>query len=648
VQPPVAATAPVLSADGYVSLFNGKDLSGWTTDPSRRGQWQVQNGILSGGPAGPGSYLYSERDNYKNFRLRVEARLKDKESSELWIATQIPPSDSPDRIPTVGLRVDLQEETGKPRTGSIWSITPKPGGGRNVNGYSRKEPTVQPGRWFTLEVVAEGKHVSVLIDSEVATTWSKKDQYVSGRIAIKQNLGKPSIEFRKIEIKELAAAPVAGGPKTGAPPMDKDALIAPFEEPDAKSGQQKWANRLGKTVDWTNTIQMHFQLIPPGQFMMGKGQSGHDGPAHAVRITRPFYIGTYEVTRGQFATFVAANHQFKTQAERSKGGFHLEDMEKRLKWDGKHQYTWKKPGFSQDNSHPVVDVTWDDAREFCNWLSRKEGKTYRLPTEAEWEYAARAGTTAGHYGGAGAEDLTQIANYPDASTKSKFPKWRPLDTSDGFPYTSPVGQFRPNNFGLYDTLGNVLEWCSDWSSEDYYTTSPLNDPPGPAAGRTRAGRGGSFASLSDVSGRWNFNQDHHVPDLGFRVVCEIPITPKTAEPAPATAPPAASVAPVPADTRRVWLGKTKFENIAAGKWEETFPNDPPGHELHFFDEVTRTPKYVELIDRVRAKDGVRIRLEDNQALILWPGRNKDFTRLKRGHWIATTERPAPAAAPTKR
>jgi formylglycine-generating enzyme required for sulfatase activity len=430
--------------------------------------------------------------------------------------------------------------------------------------------------------------------------------------------------------------------------MDKDALIAPFEEPDAKSGQQKWANLLGKTVGWTNTIQMQFQLIPLGQFTMGKGQSGHDGPAHAVRITRPFYIGTYEVTRGQFATFVAANHQFKTQAERSKGGFHLEDMEKRLKWDGKHQYTWKKPGFSQDNSHPVVDVTWDDAREFCNWLSRKEGKTYRLPTEAEWEYAARAGTTAGHYGGAGAEDLTQIANYPDASTKSKFLKWRPLDTSDGFLYTSPVGQFRPNNFGLYDTLGNVLEWCSDWSSEDYYTTSPLNDPPGPAAGRTRAGRGGSFASLSDVSGRWNFNQDHHVPDLGFRVVCEIPITPKTAEPAPATAPPAASVAPVPADTRRVWLGKTKFENIAAGKWEETFPNDPPGHELHFFDEVTRTPKYVELIDRVRAKDGVRIRLEDNQALILWPGRNKDFTRLKRGHWIATTERPAPAAAPTKR
>jgi formylglycine-generating enzyme required for sulfatase activity/serine/threonine protein kinase len=633
------------SADGYMPLFNGKDLSGWSADPNQQGAWHVEKGLLvGGGPAGA-SLLYSDRTDYQNFRLRIEARLKDNEYSGLWVRTQMPPPIAANKTPTTGYKVELREPADRrlPRTGSIWASGRREDGGSSYSGFARNDPMVQPGQWFTLEVVAEGKRVYVLVNGQQAseTNWFKKDQYSSGRIALQQHVGKPSIEFRKIEIKELAAAPVAGGSKTAALPMDKDALIAPFEETDAKSAQQKWANRLGKTVGWTNTIQMQFQLIPPGQFMMGKGQSGHDGPAHTVRITRPFYIGTYEVTRGQFATFVAANHQFKSQAERSKGGFHLDDIEKRTKWDGKHQYTWKKPGFLQDNSHPVVDVTWDDAREFCNWLSRKEGKTYRLPTEAEWEYAARAGTTAGHYGGDRAEDLTQIANYPDASTKSKFPKWRSLDTSDGFLYTSPVGQFRPNNFGLYDTLGNVLEWCSDWSSDDYYTTSPLNDPPGPAAGRTRAGRGGSFVSLSDVSGRWSFNQDHHVPDLGFRVVCEIPTAPAITEPS------SAAVSPPAADNRHAWLGAdSRFDNFAAGKWRETFPKQP-GHAIYFFDEVTRTPDSIELIDRTRikSKGGVSVRLTDNQALMRWGGPGVSFNPLQPGEWQTEAEATAASAPP---
>jgi serine/threonine protein kinase/formylglycine-generating enzyme required for sulfatase activity len=749
------AEVPVVSADGYLSLFNGKSLSGWSADPSQQGAWHLENGLLvGGGPAGA-SFLYSDRADYKNFRLRIEARLKGDAYSGLWVRTEVPPGNAVSRTPTSGYKVELREPADRrtSRTGTIRAATKGPEGGPSYSGFAPNEPMVEPGRWFTLEVVAEGKRVWVLVNGEraAATNWFKRDQYSSGRIALQQHVGKPSIEIRKIEIKELAdssASPVAGGPKTGAPPMDKDALIAPFEEPDAKAGQQKWANRLGKTVNWTNTIQMQFQLIPPGQFTMGKGESGRDGPAHTVRIMRPFYFGTYEVTRGQFAKFVAGDSQFKTRAERDKGGHRLENIDKRTKWDGKHQYTWKKPGFPQENSHPVVDVTWDDAREFCEWLSRTEGKTYRLPTEAEWEYAARAGTTAGHYGGDRAQDLTQIANYPDASTKSRFPEWHPLETSDGFIFTSPVGQFRPNNFGLYDTLGNVLEWCADWNDNDYYRTSPQDDPPGPSAGRHRIARGGSFASLSDVSGRWTMTQNHHVPDLGFRVVCEIPKAPEPVEPASAggtpaasdsrhvwighsrfdnvavgkwretfphdpghaiysfdevarkpdyveiidktrlktkggvsvrleekqalmrwggpdkqfnllqsgqwvmaeppaaeAAPPAASVAPAPADTRRVWLGKTQFENIAPGQWRETFPHDPPGHNPISYAEVARTPEYVELIDRVRSKEGVRIRLEDNQALILWPGRNKDFTRFKRGHWIASTEPPATAASP---
>jgi formylglycine-generating enzyme required for sulfatase activity len=170
----------------------------------------------------------------------------------------------------------------------------------------------------------------------------------------------------------------------------------------------------------------------------------------------------------------------------------------------------------------VVQIAWVDATAFCDWLSRKEGKVYRLPSEAEWEYACRAGTLTRHYNGNDLEDVTQLGNIADAAAKAVFPHWKDaVKTSDGYVYTSPVGHFRPNNFGLYDTIGNAGEWCSDRYAADYYEHSPTDDPTGPTTGEARVGRGGGFTHVAGSRYRYWGTDAFRRPDTGFRVVCEI-------------------------------------------------------------------------------------------------------------------------------
>ena len=142
----------------------------------------------------------------------------------------------------------------------------------------------------------------------------------------------------------------------------------------------------------------------------------------------------------------------------------------------------------------MVNVSWNDAVAFCEWLSKKEGKSYRLPTEAEWEYACRAGTTTRYYSGDDAKTLAKVGNVHDAVAKAKFPDgtFMPIKASDGYVFTAPVGKFNPNAFGLYDMHGNAWQWCADWYGEEYYAASPADDPTGPGSGDCRVLRGGSF------------------------------------------------------------------------------------------------------------------------------------------------------------
>lgn len=238
-----------------------------------------------------------------------------------------------------------------------------------------------------------------------------------------------------------------------------------------------------------NSLDMELVLIPPGKFKMGQEEiiaPVYATPVHDVEITKSFYMGKHEVTRGQFRKFVERAKY--TEAE--KNGGHGVNATTGADEEGM-QYNWKNPGFEQTDDHPVVMVSWDDAQKFCAWLSAQERKKYRLPTEAEWEYCCRAGTTTLYGYGNDPDGLALVGNVADASLRKKFPAWvSGIEIDDGYVFTAPVGKFKANRFGLHDMQGNVYEWCQDWY--DTYTAGPQTDPQGPQSGSNRVFRGGSF------------------------------------------------------------------------------------------------------------------------------------------------------------
>jgi formylglycine-generating enzyme required for sulfatase activity/predicted Ser/Thr protein kinase len=272
-----------------------------------------------------------------------------------------------------------------------------------------------------------------------------------------------------------------------------------------------------------NSIGMKLVLVPAGEFLMGATASElvdiNEKPQHPVTISRPFYMGMYEVTVGQFRQFL-------------KGGTYKTDAERRPDVKG----TWQNPGYEQSDEHPVVYVSWNDAAAFCEWLSTKEGQTYRLPTEAEWEYACHAGKASRYADGDRPEALEGMANVLDATYLLKYPLPKRDDAAaweDGYAGVAPVGQYRPNAFGLYDLHGNVWEWCADWFDPYYYKVSPSRDPKGPVRpivdnGQVkllRVFRGGAWDTAPrDMrcavrNCHWtDFASDF----VGFRVVCEVP------------------------------------------------------------------------------------------------------------------------------
>ncbi len=244
----------------------------------------------------------------------------------------------------------------------------------------------------------------------------------------------------------------------------------------------------------TNSIGMKLALIPAGKFVMGSPKDekdrSDDEAQHEVEITKTFYLGVYTVTVGQFRQFVK-DAGYETEAEKDgQGGSGYNAETKDFVFE-KPKFNWQNVGWEQTDNHPVVNVTWNDALAFCEWLSKKESKKYRLPTEAEWEYSCRAGTKTRFYSGDDVEALKGVANILDASFKQKYPQasWA-VAWDDGYPFTAPVGKFRPNAFGLFDMHGNVWQWCASWYGA--YPKGKVVDPQGPKEGKRRVLRGGSF------------------------------------------------------------------------------------------------------------------------------------------------------------
>ena len=206
---------------------------------------------------------------------------------------------------------------------------------------------------------------------------------------------------------------------------------------------------------------------------------------HKVELTNGFYLGMHEVTVGQFRQFVrAANYQRDGERD-GKGGWGVSESGS-IEMNGKH--TWKSPGFKQSDDHPVVLVSWNDAKALSRWLSDKERKEYQLPTEAQWEYACRAGTKTAYTFGNDPQQLPALANVGDRPTAKP---------EDGYHHTAPVGQFKPNAFGLYDMHGNVWEWCEDRYVPNSYRPEKQTDPTGPTSGKARVQRGGGWSSAAN-------------------------------------------------------------------------------------------------------------------------------------------------------
>ena len=256
-------------------------------------------------------------------------------------------------------------------------------------------------------------------------------------------------------------------------------------------------------------------LLPAGVFQMGSDESDKNAeadekPSRPVTISKAFYLGETEVTRAQFTAFVEDEDYQAT-------GCHTWDGTKWVEQPGK---SWRDPGYAQKNdNHPVVCVSFEDAQAYARWLSHKTSRHYRLPTEAEWEYAARAGTTTIRYWKDN-DNPCLYANFADMTAKPHLGGWKVElqhihDCQDGHVYTAPVRSFDPNDFKLYDMLGNVWEWVCSPTVEPY-------DGSDKACASVR--RGGSwFNPLKYVR---SANRDHYEPThrhdaVGFRVVREI-------------------------------------------------------------------------------------------------------------------------------
>ncbi|MGD0090633.1 MAG: bifunctional serine/threonine-protein kinase/formylglycine-generating enzyme family protein [Planctomycetota bacterium] len=279
-------------------------------------------------------------------------------------------------------------------------------------------------------------------------------------------------------------------------PISKSETGASNETPKSDTGKASVEPVLAKaealpkemSLDLGGGVKMEMVLVPAGEFMMGSDDGeACEKPVHKVKISKPFYMGKFPVTVAQFRAFAKAM-KFQTEAEKSGEGKTVRDG----KWQVVRGVNWQDPGFKQEENHPVVVVSWNDTQGFCEWATKLAGRTFRLPTEAEWEYAARGPKGLKYPWGDWWNG--KLANHADLSLyNTGYTGGGNSGDNDGYAYTSPVGIYQNASWcGAFDMSGNVWQWCADFGNDKYYGESPVVDPQGPANGSERVRRGGSW------------------------------------------------------------------------------------------------------------------------------------------------------------
>jgi sulfatase modifying factor 1 len=244
---------------------------------------------------------------------------------------------------------------------------------------------------------------------------------------------------------------------------------------------------------WECAVCPEMVVAPAGAFTIGSpedepGRGKDEGPQRKITIGAPLAVGRFEVTRGEYEAFLSATGH-------PVSGNCVTDRARHGTWAPDSATTLRYPGFSQTNDHPVVCVTWDDAQAYIAWLNGQTSGGYRLPTEAEWEYLARAGSTAAYPWGPSPDTGCRYANVADETKLEDYPDWVVARCRDGAKHTMPVGSYAPNDFGLYDMIGNTGEWVQDCASDSYADL--------PADGTARGGdctrhlvRSGSWGTIT--------------------------------------------------------------------------------------------------------------------------------------------------------
>jgi formylglycine-generating enzyme required for sulfatase activity len=257
-------------------------------------------------------------------------------------------------------------------------------------------------------------------------------------------------------------------------------------------------------------------VVPSGTFTIGSpedepGRAPDEAPRKRV-VVRRFALARYEVTLDEY-------DRFRTATKRPTTGGCIADRARRGTWEPDPRATTDDPGFPQAPGHPVVCVSWDDAQAYVDWLNAQSGGGFRLPTEAEWEYAARAGSSEAHPWGSRLDSGCDYANVLDLTADARYPQFRGAECVDGVVNTAPVGSFAPNAFGLHDMIGNVGEWVADCATDSYASLGTDGTSTGGDCAR-RVVRGGSWGSLPKdvrVANRMRYPRTSRDDSLGFRV-----------------------------------------------------------------------------------------------------------------------------------